>query len=310
MKQRIFIGSSSEALEIANYIESQLEPEFDCNIWNDDIFKYNDSFFETLIREAKIFDYGILIATKDDFTVSREDEFDSPRDNVIFEFGLFIGAMGAEKAFLIQEKGAKLPSDLLGITIESFELQPDLSKSEGLSNFIRKIKMTIAEKAELGMLSHLPSTSLAIGYFENFLKPLSEQLFTCDEIVLDGKRIDEFEISILIPNELNSDIKKYAQVYYKKHNLNQTAIDTPGRSFPVYIAYDKQSDSKVKIYDIPATLGGIDKAIEMLLQKGHIGKTSQQTLLEERELRNFESTLRHLVENDSYSKELVKILKL
>ena len=38
---------------------------------------------------------------------------------------------------------------------------------------------------------------------------------------------------------------------------------------------------------MPKTLGAIDKVVEMFMRKGHIGKTSQQKLLEERELRNF-----------------------
>ena len=59
--------------------------------------------------------------------------------------------------------------------------------------------------------------------------------------------------------------------------------------------------------DMPTTLNGIDKAIEMYLRVGHIGKTNEQQLLEDRELRNFEMVLRKLIENDSFSKEYVEV---
>jgi hypothetical protein len=60
---------------------------------------------------------------------------------------------------------------------------------------------------------------------------------------------------------------------------------------------------------MPTTLGGIDKAIEMYMRKGHIGKTSQQKLLEERELRNFQTTLQNLIDNDAFCRNIVKIIQ-
>ena len=40
----------------------------------------------------------------------------SPRDNVVFEAGLFGGALGIRRTFILHADGAKLPSDLLGLT--------------------------------------------------------------------------------------------------------------------------------------------------------------------------------------------------
>ena len=52
MKPRIFIGSSREGFEVADYIKTQLNANFDCYLWTDEIFKYNDSFLDTLLKEA------------------------------------------------------------------------------------------------------------------------------------------------------------------------------------------------------------------------------------------------------------------
>ena len=40
----------------------------------------------------------------------------SPRDNVVFEAGLFGGALGIRRTFILHADGSKLPSDLLGLT--------------------------------------------------------------------------------------------------------------------------------------------------------------------------------------------------
>ena len=41
MKPRIFIGSSTEGLAVAQRIKTFFEPEYDCYIWNDGIFQFN-----------------------------------------------------------------------------------------------------------------------------------------------------------------------------------------------------------------------------------------------------------------------------
>jgi predicted nucleotide-binding protein len=38
----------------------------------------------------------------------------SPRDNVVFEAGLFGGALGIRRTVILHAHGSKLPSDLLG----------------------------------------------------------------------------------------------------------------------------------------------------------------------------------------------------
>ena len=49
MKPRIFIGSSTEGLAVAERIKNFFEPIYECKIWNDGIFQYNDNFLDTLI---------------------------------------------------------------------------------------------------------------------------------------------------------------------------------------------------------------------------------------------------------------------
>ncbi|GGH36785.1 hypothetical protein GCM10007423_29320 [Dyadobacter endophyticus] len=307
LKPRVFIGSSSEGLDVAKYVKSYLGTDFDCYLWNDDIFKNNESVFETLLKSASLFDFGIMVATKDDFLNSRGTEFESARDNVVFEYGLFLGRVGPGRAFVIQEEGTKLPSDLYGITTPRFEKLPNLVHADKLNNELRKISKSMKEKISIGELGLLPSTALAIGYFDNFVALTCESLCTKGELVVEGKTFKEFSFCIVIPDDLDSDIKKRSNLFCTKHKLRQVPIQAAGRSYPIWVSY-QDGDRVLKIYDMPTTLNGIDRAIEMYMRKGHIGKTEEQQLLEDRELRNFTRVLQLLIDNDSYCKHLVQIV--
>lgn len=311
MKPRIFIGSSGEGLKVAQYIKHELlKADFEVFLWTDDIFKANNSVLETLLKEASLFDFGIMVATKDDFTTKRDKEFTTARDNVVFEFGLFLGRLGANRAFVIQEKGTELPSDLYGITVPRFEMSDNLNSNYELNNEIEKIVKTIKEKIQLGELGLLPSTVLAIGYFENFVSLICESLNMSNELEVKGKKYKKFQFNIVIPKDLDADIKKRAKIYFKNKSLEEIEIPASSRSYPIHVQFDDDSSDEIlQLYDMPTTIGGIDKAIEMFMKKGHIGKTEQQKLLEERELRNFQTTLENLIANDAFTKEMVKVIK-
>ena len=311
MKTRIFIGSSKEGLKEANYVKSRLEKDnFEVFIWNDDIFKPNKNTLETLLNVASLFDFGIMIATKDDFTESRDDIFETVRDNVVFEFGLFLGRLGENRAFALQESGAKLPSDLLGITIPRFEKSDDYFSNHNLNKEIDNIIQIIKEKISLGELGLLPSTVLAIGYYDNFVATVCDALHSLPNLEFNGKEYKDFIFNIVLPKDLDSDIKRRAKVYFKRMDIKEVKIDTNGRSFPLFLQLDEESsEDRAVLYDMPTTLGGIDRAIEMYMKKGHIGKTSQQQLLEERELRNFKTTLINLINNNAFTKSFVNVIE-
>lgn len=316
MKPRIFIGSSSEGLFIAEEVKAFFEKDYECFLWIDDIFKYNENFLETLMKEASLFDFGFMIFTKDDYTKSRQQAFDTPRDNVVFEFGLFLGRLGKDNAFIIQDEDVKLPSDLFGNTLVKFKCKKQnriLCKSKAsldktsLIESLEKLKREIEAKIHLGVLGMLPSTVLAIGYFNNFVQPICEYLSSQNSVIeVKGIKYNQFKFKIVLPKDLDSDIKKRANTFYKEKEFELIDIPTSGRPYPLFVAIDT-SNNTLMLSDMPTTLSGIDKAIEMYLRKGHIGKSSEQQLLEDRELRNFETVLKNLIESDAYCRSFVEI---
>lgn len=316
MKPRIFIGSSIEGLFIAKEVKEFFGKDYECYLWSDDIFKYNENFLDTLMKEASLFDFGFMIFTKDDYTISRQQAFDTPRDNVVFEFGLFLGRLGKNNAFIIHDQDVKLPSDLFGNTLVKFKYKKqnrifsknkDSLDKNSLIGSLEKLKREIEAKIHLGVLGMLPSTVLAIGYFNNFVQPICEYLSSQNSIIeIEGIKYNQFKFKIILPKDLDSDIKKRANTFYKEKKFELIDIPTSGRPYPLFVAIDT-SNNTLMLSDMPTTLSGIDKAIEMYLRKGHIGKSSEQQLLEDRELRNFETVLKNLVESDAYCRSFVEI---
>jgi len=122
-KSRVFIGSSSEGIEIARAIQSELHKDYSVEIWNQNtVFGLGSATIEALETAVELYDFGIFVFTPDDKITMRGAEHMVPRDNMIFELGLFIGKLGRFRAFAVKPYGTEiqLPSDLKGMSIASY----------------------------------------------------------------------------------------------------------------------------------------------------------------------------------------------
>jgi predicted nucleotide-binding protein len=124
-KIRVFIISSAEALPIARVVQNAFEHDFLTVLWTNGVFKIASYALQDLEDEVDNSDFAIAIAHTDDLTESRGVSWPSPRDNVIFELGLFMGRLGKKRAILMEprEEKVKLPSDLTGITTVAYRFE-------------------------------------------------------------------------------------------------------------------------------------------------------------------------------------------
>jgi predicted nucleotide-binding protein len=122
-KPSLFIGSSTEGLELARAARSLLAEDVEITIWNEGFFSLGRTFIETLVNSLPRFDFAMLVLTPDDLIHSRKDETLGPRDNVIFELALFMGRLGRSRTFILHQGNAKvkIPSDLSGVTTATYE---------------------------------------------------------------------------------------------------------------------------------------------------------------------------------------------
>ena len=114
----VFVGSSTEGLPVAKALQAGLADCADITLWTQGIFEPSYGYLESLVKALEQADYAVLVLTPDDVTESRGTASSSPRDNVVFELGLFIGRLGRQRCFFVYDKSAppKLPTDLLGIS--------------------------------------------------------------------------------------------------------------------------------------------------------------------------------------------------
>ena len=92
-------------------------------LWNDGVFSLGRTFIESLTSAVARFDFATLVLTPDDEMLVRNDEMLGPRDNIIFELGLFMGRLGRERTFIVRPASGplKIPSDLAGISVATFD---------------------------------------------------------------------------------------------------------------------------------------------------------------------------------------------
>lgn len=117
-KTKLFIISSAESLPIARILESAFEREpFDVHLWTAGCFKVANYTLDDLEQEVDSSDFAVAIAHADDVVSTRGTDWPAPRDNVIFELGLFMGRLGRTRAILMEPRGTdvKLPSDMAGV---------------------------------------------------------------------------------------------------------------------------------------------------------------------------------------------------
>ena len=124
MKPRLFIGSSSEGIAIANAIHLNLQSDAEVTVWNQGVFDLSLTSSESLIAELEESDFSTFVFTPDDVANIRGQDFQVARDNVIFELGLFIGRLGRERCYIVvpdNDRDLHIPTDLIGITIAPYE---------------------------------------------------------------------------------------------------------------------------------------------------------------------------------------------
>lgn len=129
---KMFIGSSTEGKPVVRQIVEVFSDLAACIPWNiAPEFKSSGSFatFNALCDAARGYDFALFVLTSDDILNHRNEQYSCPRDNVIFEMGLFIGAIGPDRVFACvqdtSDQGMKIPSDLLGVNMPRFLFNKD-----------------------------------------------------------------------------------------------------------------------------------------------------------------------------------------
>ncbi len=131
-----------------------LDHDFEVTIWKNGTFKLSSSTVEDLVEKSSAVDFALFIFSPDDITTIRNRNEHVVRDNVIFEMGLFVGAIGKSRSFVLKPRDVDmhLPTDLLGVTPADF----DANRSDGdlVSATNRACSLIKSEVERLGLINH------------------------------------------------------------------------------------------------------------------------------------------------------------
>lgn len=287
MKRKLFIGSSSEGLKVAQNIKSIIENKcgdwIEVTIWNEgDIFTLNAATLDCLIRTAMRYDYAVLVATNDDVVIKRGVEQLTARDNVIFEAGLFLGALGKNRTFIVVDNAINLPTDFNGTTVCYYD-------SSSVENSLKAIFEGLKKTQHSHHLKHLPSAALAMGYFDNFVIPFCNKRKEALLKVVIPQNFDSIDREILTYTSQNSSKitrlfnKRFRSVGYKYKNKNHL------------------------YWDIPTTLQTLRKLLENITTGHEIGKNPELEEWLKTETHNFGHTLEELIFKENLCKDRIQV---
>src|SRR5262245_44466587 len=153
MKPRIFLGSSGQQAELVQALTEGLQDVADVEPWTT-AFNPGVGTLERLVELTREVDFAAFVFAQDDWTTKGASPETgsgqaSPRDNVVFEAGLFGGALGIRRTFILHATGAKLPTDLLGLT--SVRYDPDTTPAV-VTEMTERLRKAIEAEGRLARL--------------------------------------------------------------------------------------------------------------------------------------------------------------
>ena len=331
----IFSSGVSESSGTLNTIIDKLENKgYNCFCWRD-LFKDANNTDEIallpiLIKKIPTFDFAILICEgHDTTTIFRNNQylsFKTMRDNVLFEIGLCVMALGLPRVILLTDSLVHLPDDLTGIN-GKLAIKNIIFNSDDLNDAVEDIDEHIKEnktnynydeavdvvdkyiKNEQKHISPVvigAATSIAIGYTNNFIIRLLESIkngFVTDNTLFKFAIKDTF-LHIIIPEYYDSNTAIKAKKIQEK--LKSGTIIT-ARHRELNFNYEIKGQN-LHIYDYPTSLVTSYSTAKMILNiaaDDDIDNKAEERF-NAKELDLFEATLKSIL-NHEYIKEVIEL---
>lgn len=157
-KPRLFLGSSGKQEKLLQALTRGLGNVAEVEPWTQS-FNPGTTTLERLVELAHEVDFAAFAFARDDWTAASapapaaaESGQASPRDNVVFEAGLFGGTLGMRRTFILHASGAKLPTDLLGLTCVRYE---DATTAAEVEAVCQKLRKAIEDEGRLARIEGL-----------------------------------------------------------------------------------------------------------------------------------------------------------
>ncbi|MER8474259.1 nucleotide-binding protein [Mesorhizobium sp. M1328] len=111
----------------------------------DDILQSGHDHADRLLELTREVDFAAFVFARDDWTTASLPASPpagsgqaSPRDNVVFEAGLFSSVLGLRRTFILHASGSKPPTDLLGLTCVRYGEATNAAEMRTINQKLRK----------------------------------------------------------------------------------------------------------------------------------------------------------------------------
>lgn len=320
--QVVIFSSGSQRNTIIKLSEELERKNCKCMLWTNLFTRQDDNskfaLLPTLLKKIPTFDFAIILATPDD-SVNRirngvEENFQCMRDNVIFEIGLCVMALGSNRTIILQHENVRLFDDLIGVSginnkeallsasalgVKCFTY-PDVKCLDLLYNSIVdyiKMEMQVFSPVVIGA-----ACSTAIGYYNMFIKRIVHGLNNI------GIPMEKKELRILVPLYISSSIFKDIDDYYANNGYKKmTKKMDSGRDMSFF--YKIENENFI-VCDIPTSIGASYQMARDILsiEAADIDDVSSEKRFLMKEANMFYLTLRKLLANENFNDDVKIIL--
>lgn len=146
----MFVGSSVEGLPVAQELPTCLQHDkIIVRPWTTrGVFGPSGIPIDDLIKRVEEADFAVFVFGPDDKIKSRGKRYAAPRDNVIFEMGLFMGRLGRERVFMVKDTRVdlKMPSDLTGVTPITYTRHDGTTWADVATTVCTELRRVVASK--------------------------------------------------------------------------------------------------------------------------------------------------------------------
>ena len=149
---RMFIGSSSESKKAAMAVKKAMDSVAEVIVWTQgSVFEPGKLTLESLEEQARHSDFAVMVFAPDDVIFCRGIRRAGPRDNVIFELGLFMGATARKRAFVVAPCGKrlKIPTDILGTNFVSYPVGGGKSLEQSINEACETMRNVVLKNGPL-----------------------------------------------------------------------------------------------------------------------------------------------------------------
>lgn len=286
-KQNVIIFSAGESVRNGNvsYIQRKLEErEIACFDWRALFNQAHNieqiALLPSLSKKIPTFDFALIFAEAVDTVKFRGDcEQGAMRDNVIFELGLCVMALGIERVILLAEESIRIPEDLIGVGKIGIEYVTFDSLTK--SSSINKVGEIIEQKADT-ISGHLTSqldriiehintnsnfispvfvgaaVSSAEAYYLNFIIRLLENIengFSSKnnpDVIYDFPK--QFSIKIIIPTSVDSLSRQAISEFYSENRIDEFVIHQAGTRGLFFNGIFDEKNGSLVIIDVPTSI--------------------------------------------------------